>query len=87
MTISLLREKEYAYIKMIENAKKEEKERIKELGEAKKILKESIRSCEKIKEHKQIWLKEKLKELERRQDLEMEEFKTKKLEIEEENVY
>ncbi|WP_461833083.1 type III secretion system stalk subunit SctO [Desulfothermus sp.] len=86
-TISILREREYAYIKAIENAKKEEKQRIKELEEARNTLKDAIKNCEKIKEHKQIWLKEKLKELERIQDLEMEEFKTKKIELEEENVY
>ncbi len=67
----------------ISHAEEEVRKAKGELEKGKERLKEAIREKEKIEIHKERWTKSARKEEERLQDLEMEEFKAKGLDLEE----
>ncbi len=67
----------------ISHAEEEVRKAKGELEKGKERLKEAIREKEKIEIHKERWTKGARKEEERLQDLEMEEFKAKGLDLEE----
>ena len=75
--IALLRERELALKKDIMEAEKEKEKALAELNKSKEQLRQSMKEHEKILEHKKMWLENMRKEMERRQEIELEEFKTK----------
>jgi len=74
MNIALLREKETALENDLLEAQKALNLAAEELEEAKDAFRLAIREKRKIEEHKTIWIGEAVKEEERAQDKEMEEF-------------
>ena len=75
--IALLRERELALKKAIIEAEKEKEETLLELNKSKEQLRQAIKEHEKILEHKKRWLEDIKKEMERKQEIELEEFKAK----------